>query len=244
MTGKTSPHRHRVLLTCIRLQSERRLEHTTFQGSSQAYDKQLLSRIGGPSTPRKQSLSGSPAIDPPLPHLDTERRNSQLRVDGNRLLPSMSSTSPRLGHARNGSSQAEDAIFAHDEFPMDSNRSPSSSEDMLRGAKRRASSPPYDTHDDHLSPRKQLPNASISSVSTSGRGSASLISSVGMASTASSATSYASGVRSPENVNELAVRSIAQPRQMDTARSQESGSFLCECCPKKPKKFETAEELK
>ncbi|OQO02863.1 hypothetical protein B0A48_11146 [Cryoendolithus antarcticus] len=67
-----------------RLQSERRLEQTTLEGSSQAYDKQLLSRIGGPSTPnsRRQSSVSFPANmqDPAQMSLaESERRNSQLR---------------------------------------------------------------------------------------------------------------------------------------------------------------------
>lgn len=69
-----------------RLQSERRLEQTTLVGSSNAYDKQLLSRIGGPSTPdsKRQSVS-SVTLGPgmqetaQLAHAESERRNSQLR---------------------------------------------------------------------------------------------------------------------------------------------------------------------
>lgn len=69
-----------------RLQSERRLEQTTLVGSSNAYDKQLLSRIGGPSTPdsKRQSVSSVTLVPgmqetAQLAHAESERRNSQLR---------------------------------------------------------------------------------------------------------------------------------------------------------------------
>ena len=59
ISGQSSSRAHVIdMFTCTmtdahqnRLQSERRLEQTTLVGSSNAYDKQLLSRIGGPSTP-------------------------------------------------------------------------------------------------------------------------------------------------------------------------------------------------
>lgn len=63
-----------------RLQSEKRLEQTTLEGSSQAYDKQLLSRIGGPTTPRKQSASYPPGMQDSTAQTQTERRSSQLRL--------------------------------------------------------------------------------------------------------------------------------------------------------------------
>lgn len=74
---------HFLILTNSRLQSERRLEQTTLEGSSQAYDKQLLSRIGGPNTPdsKRQSVShaSSAQENVQLGQADNERRNSQLR---------------------------------------------------------------------------------------------------------------------------------------------------------------------
>ncbi|KAK3628862.1 hypothetical protein LTR56_015471 [Elasticomyces elasticus] len=64
-----------------RLQSERQLELRTLEASSNTYDKQLLSRIGGPNTARHllvshtTSLPGAEQLSPS----DGERRNSQLR---------------------------------------------------------------------------------------------------------------------------------------------------------------------
>lgn len=61
------------------MQSERQLEQRTLEQSSHSYDKQLLSRIGGPNTPKRQSLSYSAGNDgQPCAH-DIDRRNSSLR---------------------------------------------------------------------------------------------------------------------------------------------------------------------
>lgn len=51
------------------------------EGSSQAYDKQLLSRIGGPNTPdsKRQSVSHTPSAQETVQQVENERRNSQLR---------------------------------------------------------------------------------------------------------------------------------------------------------------------
>ncbi|KAK4992447.1 hypothetical protein LTR66_006284 [Elasticomyces elasticus] len=65
-----------------RLQSEKQLEQRSLEDSSQAYDKQLLSRIGGPSTPNRMSAShGSTSSQDAAqnPPISAERRNSQLR---------------------------------------------------------------------------------------------------------------------------------------------------------------------
>lgn len=77
---------HALTRNANRLQSERRLEQTTLVGSSNAYDKQLLSRIGGPSTPdsKRQSVSSTtfgPGMQETaqLAQAESERRNSQLR---------------------------------------------------------------------------------------------------------------------------------------------------------------------
>ncbi|KAK3113078.1 hypothetical protein LTR53_009977 [Teratosphaeriaceae sp. CCFEE 6253] len=64
-----------------RLHSERQLEQRTLEASSNTYDKHLLSRIGGPNTPKRQTVSypsglpeGAQQSQP-----ETERRNSQLK---------------------------------------------------------------------------------------------------------------------------------------------------------------------
>ncbi|KAK5138338.1 hypothetical protein LTR08_003399 [Meristemomyces frigidus] len=64
-----------------RLQSERQLEQRTLEESSNTYDKQLLSRIGGPNAPKRQSVSYPPGAQElaQLSHVEYERRNSQLR---------------------------------------------------------------------------------------------------------------------------------------------------------------------
>lgn len=67
-----------------RLHGERHLEQRTLEASSNTYDKQLLSRIGGPNgppTPKRSSISYAPANvqeTAQLAHAETERRNSQL----------------------------------------------------------------------------------------------------------------------------------------------------------------------
>ncbi|CAK1362941.1 hypothetical protein CB0940_04914 [Cercospora beticola] len=67
-----------------RLHGERHLEQRTLEASSNTYDKQLLSRIGGPNgppTPKRTSLSyssGNAQETAQLAHAESERRNSQL----------------------------------------------------------------------------------------------------------------------------------------------------------------------
>lgn len=72
-----------TLLTLVnRLQGERQLEQRALEQSSQSYDKQLLSRIGGPNTPTRQSLSqssGSLLENGQLGPHDRDRRHSSLR---------------------------------------------------------------------------------------------------------------------------------------------------------------------
>ncbi|KAK5683764.1 hypothetical protein LTR17_027228 [Elasticomyces elasticus] len=64
-----------------RLQSERQLELRTLEASSNTYDKQLLSRIRGPNTPKNLLVSHTMGLPnaAQLSHSDGERRNSQLR---------------------------------------------------------------------------------------------------------------------------------------------------------------------
>jgi len=65
-----------------RLHSEKQLEQRSLEQSSQSYDKQLLSRIGGPNTPSRGSLShssGNLLENAQLAPSDAERRNSSLR---------------------------------------------------------------------------------------------------------------------------------------------------------------------
>ena len=64
--------------SCSSLQSERQLEQRTLEQSSHSYDKQLLSRIGGPNTPKRQSLSYSAGNDAQFGLHERERRNSAL----------------------------------------------------------------------------------------------------------------------------------------------------------------------
>ncbi|KAF2210087.1 hypothetical protein CERZMDRAFT_113530 [Cercospora zeae-maydis SCOH1-5] len=67
------------------LHGERHLEQRTLEASSNTYDKQLLSRIGGPNgppTPKRTSLSysssGNAQETAQLAHAESERRNSHL----------------------------------------------------------------------------------------------------------------------------------------------------------------------
>lgn len=79
MLGHTHDEMHVLTLSHYRLQSERQLEQTSLKDSSQAYDKSLLSRIGGPNTPKRLSLTYSPQETAQLAHAESERRNGQLR---------------------------------------------------------------------------------------------------------------------------------------------------------------------
>ncbi|KAK0249323.1 hypothetical protein B0A54_01221 [Friedmanniomyces endolithicus] len=65
-----------------RLQSERQLEQRTLEASSNTYDKQLLSRIGGPNTPKRQSVSHSAGLPDAgqLSQGESEGRNGQLKT--------------------------------------------------------------------------------------------------------------------------------------------------------------------
>ncbi|KAK3624963.1 hypothetical protein LTR56_020694 [Elasticomyces elasticus] len=62
------------------LQSEGQLEQRTLEASSNTYDKQLVSRIGGPNTPKYLSVSHTTGLPDAaqLSHSDGERRNSNL----------------------------------------------------------------------------------------------------------------------------------------------------------------------
>ncbi|KAI7003380.1 hypothetical protein KC355_g9250 [Hortaea werneckii] len=150
-----------------RLQSERQLEQKTLEESSSSYDKHLLSRIGGPGTPKRQSVSYSG------PHELAQAENSAAGTKW----PSSGAVSPgytgswfehgatdpnRPLGLRHGSLQFDDSIshrgsydqsmFIHEDMMEDGqmgslhiqDRSPSGSEDanIKAGTKRRASSPP------------------------------------------------------------------------------------------------------
>ncbi|KAK4551967.1 hypothetical protein LTR86_010759 [Recurvomyces mirabilis] len=82
-----------------RLQSERQLEQRTLEASSNTYDKQLLSRIGGPNTPKRLSVSHSPGFPDASQNSlqDGERRHSRLKpltMPERRHAPSNSIDSP------------------------------------------------------------------------------------------------------------------------------------------------------
>ncbi|KAI4728083.1 hypothetical protein E4T49_04245 [Aureobasidium sp. EXF-10728] len=77
MSTITAPHRNSEAmidpcdkddskLSGYRLQSERQLEQRSLSTSSQAYDRNLLSKIGGPNTPNRLSVSGGPETSGPV----------------------------------------------------------------------------------------------------------------------------------------------------------------------------------
>ncbi|EMC97570.1 hypothetical protein BAUCODRAFT_122004 [Baudoinia panamericana UAMH 10762] len=79
------------------LQSERQLERRTLDASSNDYDKRLLSRIGGPNTPKRSSVSYSGAEAAQIAQAAHDRRNSILRplsLPDGRQAPSLSVGSP------------------------------------------------------------------------------------------------------------------------------------------------------
>ena len=120
-----------------RLQSERQLEQRTLEESSNTYDKQLLSRIGGPNTPKRQSVSYPPGAQDPAGH---ERRNSQLRplsmperrhtstisidLPSSLRRPSSGAVSPGfLGWAEHDSSDQRAPTTCHGSISMDDSAS-------------------------------------------------------------------------------------------------------------------------
>ncbi|KAK7532430.1 uncharacterized protein J3D65DRAFT_105893 [Phyllosticta citribraziliensis] len=77
------PDLPRPSLANHRLQSERQLGQRSLEDSSQAYDKQLLSKIGGPNTPTRSSGSGflstSAQETSTSPHNTLSKLNGQLK---------------------------------------------------------------------------------------------------------------------------------------------------------------------
>ena len=67
------------------LQSERQLGQRSLENSSQAYDKQLLSKIGGPNTPTRGpaagflSTSAQETAAASSPHTTLSKLNGQLK---------------------------------------------------------------------------------------------------------------------------------------------------------------------
>lgn len=313
-----------------RLVGERDLRRREMELSSHSYDKLLVNRIGGPSTPKRQSLSYTPTGAPESGAWEpnsAERRKSSvwsasmperrhLSVDSNATHRRTSSggASPRatiawteygladrsrLHESRPGSL----AGSSYDHF-MVTNNVPHGAEAVhasvlhlqeyspgspKAGTKRRASSPPRDSEDRLLlgggsgvhdvsrippqppspkpCPRSRLHpnNSSCSSASSVGPRHGSLGSSLGMASGASSATSYASAGRfSPplllvdthpatqhhrthsDTTPDTALPSSAESlsHSPGDGLSQTLGTYMCDCCPKKPKKFKTEDELR
>ncbi|TKA82301.1 hypothetical protein B0A55_01458 [Friedmanniomyces simplex] len=265
-----------------RLQSERQLEQRTLEASSNTYDKQLLSRIGGPNTPKRQSVSHSAGLPDAVPL-------SQNSFDHSMFVNEDLMEEGQMGN-----------LNIHD-------RSPSGSDDfqLKTGTKRRASSPPREGAREQRSSissasghnevfRRSIPpnqhspisrfhpnQSSISSTSSLGPRHGSLGSSLGIASIPSSATSYGSNRLSPgaaspavdpalrlgapyESARALppthqrtlsestpaggrdlsADSSSMTHSQHGSSASHLQGIFICECCPKKPKKFDTQEELR
>lgn len=153
-------------------QGERRLEQTTLEGSSQAYDKHLLSKIGKPSASRKMSISGSSSLSDSISSAsgDTHTRLFAIGEPSttSNVLPSMSNSPWDGPRRRQNSIRTDDSrvgsydqlLFAHEDTAMEDahpsdhahERSPSSSDDFYTGTKiggkRRASSPPRDTSRD------------------------------------------------------------------------------------------------
>lgn len=65
-----------------RLHGEKPLEQRTLNSSSHDYDKQMLSKIGGPNTPKRQSLSYPSGVSEAAQQAsaEVERRNASLRL--------------------------------------------------------------------------------------------------------------------------------------------------------------------
>lgn len=107
-----------------RLQSERQLEQRTLEQSSHSYDKHLLSRIGGPNTPKRQSLSYSAGNEGQPGAHDVERWNGSLRPLSLPDRRHASVDSP--GSARwpsSGAISPGNSSFWHEHGPTDPSRS-------------------------------------------------------------------------------------------------------------------------
>ncbi|CAA9964291.1 hypothetical protein CFE70_007050 [Pyrenophora teres f. teres 0-1] len=335
-----------------RFTSERQLGHKTLQHSSNAYDKQLLSKIGGPNTPTRTtapSLSSSSSQDPNAEaHAPINKLNGQLKpLTVPALSPgyngfrspifdpaephrarygSISTPGPLDESATPHRGSYDHSIFSEPDFGMEENgmrdlnineRSPAESDEYQLGPKgglkRRASSPPSEAarddrpttsgHNDlyHRRSAQMLVNrnctasrfqsnpSSLSSAGSASQRSASIGSSFGFSTAASSMTSYGGDQRlSPNALSPLgetdsgpvspyaANRSLdpsprgslsrpvhqrgfsetehPQIRKMSTDSMLHSrqnsianripGAYICECCPKKPKKFDSEDELR
>ncbi|KAI5239376.1 hypothetical protein E4T43_06799 [Aureobasidium subglaciale] len=147
MSTVTAPHRNSEAmidpcdkedskLSGYRLQSERQLEQRSLSTSSQAYDRNLLSKIGGPNTPNRLSVSGGPetsgAVSPGAEpsaehtarHLSTsstsERRHPS--VDSSTFRWSVSSAAASPGPFRNPNFNPENSrptALRHPSFQFD-----------------------------------------------------------------------------------------------------------------------------
>lgn len=90
-----------MLCSHSRLQSERQLGQRSLANSSQAYDKQLLSKIGGPNTAARPSVSSSLSSSaqeyPTAPHTIQHKLHTQLKPLSmpERLFPSSDSSGSR-----------------------------------------------------------------------------------------------------------------------------------------------------
>lgn len=132
-----------------RLHSERQLEQRTLDNSSQAYDRNLLSRIGGPNTPNRLSISypspggiENPSVSPSVEsrpdhsrHPSTSSERQYLSLDNSTLRTSKSTSgavSP--GSGRNPSffdpENSRPTAHRHLSFPFDDITSHRSSYDQ------------------------------------------------------------------------------------------------------------------
>ena len=130
-----------------------------------------------------------------------------------------------------------------------------SREYYVAGLKRRASSPPGDDPMLHsMASQGDLRRRDLSRGSPTPRlaampkGSGSSVSSNGRSSSFTSTFSVGSMSRAPHQRTISESRPVAPPRKVGEAtkaNGQRMPGFIlmCECCPKKPKKFETMEEL-
>jgi hypothetical protein len=164
--------RSAVLTMTHRFTSERQLGQKALQNYSQAYDKQLLSKIGGPNTPKPLSVPDrlNPKLDSPNPKWPPSGaispgysgfRSPVFNSDSVDLhrerFGSFSTTGPLDDISSKHRGSYDQSIFPENEFGMEENgmrelnigdRSPAEFDDYQLGAKgglslkRRASSPP------------------------------------------------------------------------------------------------------
>ena len=150
----------------IRLQSERQLGQRTLEQSSQSYDKQLLSRIGGPNTPKRQSLSYNGGNEGQFGPIESDRWNTSLRPLSLPERRHASLDSPASARwPLSGAISPGNTYFWSEHGPPDHSRAAAAHRGSLASEDARSNRDSYDNsvfaHDDFAMEEGQLSNLNI-----------------------------------------------------------------------------------